>query len=140
MAATPLPSFEVSFVGRITGGRCCVRVRISRYGQPDASAGLPYHLLCMGSIGIARSLVTYRNSGQLGALLYIECQPLGPLRILGRRDSCALHRPVSTRSVPLGHESQPLSCRPPDYLSASAQAAAEPGSGLNWRTRYGREV
>jgi len=101
-----------SLAGIVAGGLLCLRARISRYGQPDASAGLPYHLLCTGSIGIAGSLVTYRNSGQVGALLYIERQSLRSLRILRRRDSCTPHRSVvsrvSARSVRLGHGCQPF--------------------------------
>jgi len=53
----------IALAGRIVGRLHCRPARISRNGQPHASAGLPHHLLCMGSIGIACSLVTYRNSG-----------------------------------------------------------------------------
>ena len=101
-----------SLAGIVAGGLLCLRARISRYGQPDASAGLLYHLLCTGSVEIPRRPVTYRNSGQVGALRYIECQSFRSVRLLGRRDRygphCSVLSCLSARPVSIGHGSSPF--------------------------------
>jgi hypothetical protein len=100
------------FAGLLGGGLLRRRVRVSGNGQPGASAPLPYCLLCVGSFGVARSLIANRDSGQVGALLDIKCQSFRSFRLVGRRDRCSLHRPVlgwlGACPVLIGHGSQPF--------------------------------
>jgi hypothetical protein len=96
----------------LPAGSAAVRPGSPGTASPTPSPGLPYHLPCTGSTGIACSLVTYQNSGQVRALLYVGCQPVRSFRILGRPDRysphCSVLRRLSTRPVPLGHGSQPF--------------------------------
>lgn len=60
---------------------------------------------------IIRSLITYRDTGQAGALLDIKGQAGWPLRFLGRRDRRRRGRllsPVRTGLVLITHRSHPL--------------------------------
>jgi hypothetical protein len=54
---------------------------MSRYSQPGACT----RLFRGGGLRILRSLVTQRDTGQIGALLDIKGQSRWPLRFLGRR-------------------------------------------------------
>ena len=127
-----MPGLQVSVRRPHRRGLHCLPARITRNGQPHASAGLPYRLLRMGSVRIACSLVTYPNSGQVGALLYIECQSVRSLRILRWRDSytphCSVLSRVSARPVPLGHGSQPFPVENAGpCLCRAGELRAEPG-------------
>ena len=83
------------------------RAGTSRYGQPDARTGL----FRDGGMGILRSLIIYRDTGQVGALLDIKGQSRWPLRFLGRRDRRRRGRLLSTVRtglVLITHRSHPL--------------------------------
>ncbi len=80
---------------------------MSRHGQPDART----FLFRGGDMRIIRNLITYRDAGQVGALLDIKGQASWPLRFLGRRDRCRrgrLRRPVRTGLVLITHRFHPL--------------------------------
>jgi hypothetical protein len=89
-----------------------VPVRVAGNGQPDASARLAYHLLCVVSARVLWNLVTYRNSRQVGSALHIECQSFRSLRLLGRRHGHSLDDLAvswfSVCPVLIDHESQPF--------------------------------
>jgi hypothetical protein len=81
------------------------------------------------------------RAGQSPSRHRMPVRPVAPYP--RKRDSCTLHcpvpSPVTARPVPVGHGSQPLSCRPLDYPPGTAQSAnLLPAS--TWRIRYGREV
>ena len=89
----------------------------ARAGSPGTASPMPpplspYSLLCVSGSGIPRSLVANRNSGQVGALLDIECQSFRSLRLARWRDRYSLHRPVLSRfgacRVLIGHGFQPF--------------------------------
>jgi hypothetical protein len=80
---------------------------MSRHGQPDART----FLFRGGGMRIIRNLITYRDAGQVGALLDIKGQASWPLRFLGRRHRCRrgrLRRPVRTGLVLITHRFHPL--------------------------------
>jgi hypothetical protein len=80
---------------------------MSRYGQPGART----RLFCGSGMRIRRSLITYRNTGQVGALPDIKGQSRWPLRFPGRRDRRRRGRLLSTVRtglVLITHRSRPL--------------------------------
>ena len=99
--ATPARIRRSVLAGLLVNGLLCVPVRVTGNGQPDASAGLPYHLLCAASSRVSWGLVTYRDSRQVGALLYIECQSFRSFRLLGRRHGYSLEDLAVSGSVPV---------------------------------------
>ena len=98
--------------GLVADGLVCVPVRVAGNGQPDASAGLPYHLLYVASSRVPWVLVPYRNSRQADALLYIERQSLRSFRLLGRRHGHSLEDLAVSRfdacPVLINHEFHPF--------------------------------
>jgi hypothetical protein len=84
---------------------------MSRYGQPGART----RLFRGGGKRILRSLITYRDTGQVGALPDIKGQSRRPMRFLGRRDRRRRGRLLSTVRtvlVLITHMSHPLRQNP----------------------------
>lgn len=80
---------------------------MSRYGQPGAHT----RLFRGGGMRILRSLITYRDTGQVGAIPDIKGQSRRPLRFLGRRDRRRRGRllgAVRTGLVLITHRFHPL--------------------------------
>src|SRR5690348_901990 len=67
--------------------------RVSRKGQPHAAPDLLHRC---GS-WVLGSLVPDWDSGQVGAFLYVKCQPCAPLRLAGRADGYRVKHPVGGR-------------------------------------------
>ena len=98
--------------GLVVEGFRCVPVWLAGNSQADAAARLSYYLLCAGGSWVFWSLVTYRDSGEVGALRYVECQTFRSLRFVGR---CYWHRPrgfavsrLSACPVLLDHDLSPF--------------------------------
>ena len=114
--AVPPSAPRTSAFAGLLGGLLRFPVRVPGNGQPDASAPLLYCLRCAGGSGVLWSLVAYRDSGQAGALLDIECQSCRFFRRARRRDRYSLHRPVlswlGACPVLIAHGSQSLPLGP----------------------------
>jgi hypothetical protein len=110
---------------------------MSRYSQPDART----RLFRGGGMRILRSLITCRDTGQVGALLDIKSESRWPLRFLGRRDRRRRGRllsPVRTGLVLITHRSHPLRQDPGVPVDSRANppalhSAASPRSRSRWR-------
>src|ERR1700683_3812548 len=120
----PLVAAKISFRAVLAARRLLLLFGegMSGHAQPDACTFLSRG----GGVRIIRSLITYRNTGQVSALLDIKGQAGWPPRFLGRRDRRRrgrLRRPGRTGVVLITHRSHPLRQNPGVPVHSQANPA-----------------